>query len=119
MRTRPLGKVGVTTTVTLALTASLLAVATLSVASDAQPAVASTGATSTGPAARMSGCADLLVVGVDGNGERPVRRATFGRTVQAFAGKYERQLSAGRSVKTKRVGLRTPCLLYTSDAADE
>lgn len=103
MGTRHLGKFGVTTTVTLALTASLLAVATLPVESDAQPAAAGTRS-----AARMSACADVLVVGVDGNGERPARGNTFGHTVQAFAGTYVRQLSAGRSVKTKRVALRTP-----------
>ena len=106
MGTRHLGKFGVTTTVTLALTASLLAVATLPVESDAQPAADR----STRAAARMSACADVLVVGVDGNGERPARGNTFGRTVQSFAGKYERQLGAGRSVKLKRVGLRTPGL---------
>jgi alpha-tubulin suppressor-like RCC1 family protein/endonuclease/exonuclease/phosphatase family metal-dependent hydrolase len=111
MRTRPLGKFGVTTTVTLALTASLLAVATLPVESDAQPAASTAStASSTGPAARLSACANVLVVGVDGNGQRPARGDIFGRTVQAFASKYERQLSAGRSVRMKRVGLRTPGL---------
>jgi alpha-tubulin suppressor-like RCC1 family protein/endonuclease/exonuclease/phosphatase family metal-dependent hydrolase len=109
MGTRHLGKFGVTTTVTLALTASLLAVATLPVESGAQAAGA-TSSTAARPVARMSACADVLVLGVDGNGERPARRNTFGRTVQAFAGKYERQLSAGRSVKMTRVGLRTPGL---------
>jgi len=106
MGTRHLGKLGVTSTVALALTASLLAVATLPVESDAQPAAAS----GTRPAARVSGCADVLVVGVDGNGQRPARGDTFGRTVESVTAKYARKLSAGRSVKTKRVALRTPGL---------
>jgi alpha-tubulin suppressor-like RCC1 family protein/endonuclease/exonuclease/phosphatase family metal-dependent hydrolase len=109
MGTRHLGKSGVTTAVTLALTASLLTVAASTDRSDARP-VAATSSSTAGPVARTSACADVLVLGVDGNGQRPGRRTTFGRTVQAFATKYERQLAAGRTVKLTRVALRTPGL---------
>lgn len=100
---RHLGKVGAAPLLALTLTASLLAVTSASVSTDAEAAAATS-------AERRSACADVLVVGVDGNGERPARGATFGPSVERFAGKYVARLSAGRSVKQKRVVLHAPKL---------
>ncbi|WP_345519682.1 cutinase family protein [Nocardioides conyzicola] len=73
---------------------------------DAEAAASSSAASS----ARRSACADVLVVGVDGNGQRRAKGATFGPAVERFAAAYVRKLSGGRSVQQKRVVLHTPKL---------
>ncbi len=56
------------------------------------------------PAANSSRCADVLVVGADGNAERPAPGLTFGRSVETFYRRYV-ELSHGSawSVAGRRV----------------
>ncbi|MBA2956375.1 cutinase family protein [Nocardioides sp. MAH-18] len=98
-----LRKAGAASLLVLALTASLLAATSSSVEAGDE-----VGATS--PTARRSSCADVLLVGVDGNGQGPKRGKTFGPAVGRFAGTYARQLGRGRSVQEKRLAVRTPKL---------
>ncbi|HWU21219.1 MAG TPA: cutinase family protein, partial [Nocardioides sp.] len=60
--------------------------------------------------AAPASCADVLLVGSNGNGEGAVVRSGFGRTVQAVAGRYVAALGPGRTVQTHLVGGRTPGL---------
>lgn len=98
----------------LALTASLLAASSASVEAGTEvgtgPTTGSAESRAAVPAARRSSCADVLVVGIDGNGQRPARGKTFGPAVQQFAAPYARQLGRGRSVQQKRLAVATPKL---------
>jgi alpha-tubulin suppressor-like RCC1 family protein/endonuclease/exonuclease/phosphatase family metal-dependent hydrolase len=98
-----LRKAGAATLLALALTASLLAATSTSVEAEGEKG-------GTGPTARRSSCADVLLVGLDGNGQRPARGKTFGPAVEQFAGAYARQLGKGRSVQQKRLAVGTPKL---------
>ncbi|HWU20135.1 MAG TPA: cutinase family protein [Nocardioides sp.] len=60
--------------------------------------------------AAPSNCADVLLVGSNGNGESAVASSGFGRTVQAVAGRYAATLGATRTVQTHLVGGRTRSL---------
>lgn len=56
-------------------------------------------------------CADVLVVGIDGNGERPAPGHRFGRTVDGVTRVYtSRTIATGRTVRTYRIGAWTPTL---------
>ena len=55
-------------------------------------------------AAVADGCADVLLVGVDGGGETPATGATFGRTVEVFRTAFQRRAVAGdRSLDVRRI----------------
>lgn len=94
----------------LALTTSLLAASSAAAGAGTEVAASPTTSESAPPAARRSSCAAVLVVGIDGNGQRPGRGKTFGPAVERFAGAYARQLGKGRSVQEKRLAVRTPGL---------
>jgi alpha-tubulin suppressor-like RCC1 family protein len=62
-----------------------------------------------GTAAAVDHCPDVLLVGVDGGGERPGTDATFGRTVEVFHQAYAELAAAGdRSVQVLRIKLTAP-----------
>jgi alpha-tubulin suppressor-like RCC1 family protein/endonuclease/exonuclease/phosphatase family metal-dependent hydrolase len=59
-------------------------------------------------ALRPTGCADALVVGLDGNGQQPAPGDTFGPTVDTVVRQVVARAKArGRSVSVARVPLRT------------
>lgn len=112
-----LRKVATAPLAVLALTASLLAASSAAVeagtevaASPTAGATASAASKAAAPVARRSSCADVLLVGIDGNGQRPRGGKTFGPAVQRFAGPYSKQLAKGRSVQQKRLSVGTPRL---------
>ncbi len=59
-------------------------------------------------AAIPTDCADLLVLGMDGNGEQPRRSDTFGRTLHLVERAWQRSADAvGRTLAVRRVGPET------------
>ncbi|GAB4011599.1 cutinase family protein [Nocardioides ultimimeridianus] len=62
-------------------------------------------------------CADVLLVGIDGNGQRPAPGHRFGRTVDAVARVYASRIVPTRTVRTFRVGVWTPTLATLTQGA--
>ncbi|HJQ06857.1 MAG TPA: cutinase family protein [Nocardioides sp.] len=60
--------------------------------------------------AAPASCADVLLVGSNGNGEAAVSPDGFGRTVHAVAGRYVAALGGTRTIATHVFGARTPAL---------
>ena len=71
----------------------------------------------TAPAA--SGCADVFVLGVDGDGQAPRRGSglTAGPTVEGVAAPYVGAIKAGRTVKFQRLAVTTPPLSRLTQGA--
>ncbi|WP_205471177.1 cutinase family protein [Nocardioides sp. SYSU D00038] len=93
-------------TVTLAATAlSVVAQGDADPAGSAEPAAGSAAARGDArTVARVTRCADVLVIGIDGNGERPGRKTTFGPTVEAVSARYlAKARAAGRTTSTQRL----------------
>lgn len=92
-------------------------------ASPASPASSASSGSSTAEVARVSArasvsCGDVVVVGVDGNGERPRSGAAFGPTVTRVAAAYGARVGA-RSVRTVRVPVSTATLSRLVDGHDK
>jgi alpha-tubulin suppressor-like RCC1 family protein/endonuclease/exonuclease/phosphatase family metal-dependent hydrolase len=92
-----------------AATIAALTAAVPATAASTGPAASTTSTTSAVAARAAVSCGDVLVVGLDGNGERPRSGATFGPTVARVVSSYTSQLGP-RSVRQVRVPMNTQIL---------
>ncbi len=88
-----------------------------SVGSAQRAAQATVRTTALATAQRSAPCRDVVVVGIDGNGERPASGATFGPTVSRTVSAYAASLGS-RSVLRLRVPVSTAALSVMVDGYD-
>lgn len=67
--------------------------------------------------ATAAGCTDVLVVGIDGNGEHPRSGRRFGPTLDTLTRSYVSSLSGTRSVRVQRIAGRMPALSTLTSGA--